>query len=107
MAGRVRLDVWLADHGRFESRERARRAVMQGVVWVDGQRVDKPGSPVGPEAEVEVRGPSEPFVSRGGRKLAAALDAFGVDPRGWICMVVGASTGGFTDCLLKRGARRV
>lgn len=107
MAERTRLDLVLVDRGYFDSREQARRAVMAGLVDVDGRRVDKPGSPVGIHAAVTVRGSAEPFVSRGGRKLAAALDAFGVDARDRVALDVGASTGGFTDCLLQRGARRV
>jgi 23S rRNA (cytidine1920-2'-O)/16S rRNA (cytidine1409-2'-O)-methyltransferase len=103
----LRLDQLLVERGLFTSREKARRAVMAGVVEVEGRRVDKPGSAVGEGARVEVQGPREPFVSRAGRKLAAALDHFGVDPRGWVCLDVGASTGGFTDCLLQRGAARV
>ena len=104
---RARLDQLLVDRGLFESRERARRAVMAGSVTVDGVPVDKPGTSVPDAAKLEVIGPKEPFVSRGGRKLAAALDHFGIDPAGWICLDVGASTGGFTDCLLQRGAERV
>lgn len=104
---RTRLDVWLAEAGHFDSRERARRAVMQGVVWVDGRRVDKPGTPMPADAEVEIRADTEPFVSRAGGKLAAALEAFEVDPAGWVCVDVGASTGGFTDCLLQAGAAKV
>jgi 23S rRNA (cytidine1920-2'-O)/16S rRNA (cytidine1409-2'-O)-methyltransferase len=103
----LRLDQLLVERGLFSSREQARRAVMAGVVEVEGRRVDKPGSAVGDGARVEVQGPREPFVSRAGRKLAAALEHFGVDPRGWVCLDVGASTGGFTDCLLQRGAARV
>jgi 23S rRNA (cytidine1920-2'-O)/16S rRNA (cytidine1409-2'-O)-methyltransferase len=103
----VRLDQLLVEQGQFESREKARRAVMAGLVSVDGARVDKPGSPVRAGAQVAVAGPAEPFVSRAGRKLAAGLDAFGVDPAGLSCLDVGASTGGFTDCLLQRGAARV
>lgn len=80
---------------------------MAGLVEVDGRRVDKPGSQVADGAEVAVEGPAEPFVSRAGRKLAAALDHFGIDPAGRVCLDVGASTGGFTDCLLQRGAARV
>jgi 23S rRNA (cytidine1920-2'-O)/16S rRNA (cytidine1409-2'-O)-methyltransferase len=80
---------------------------MAGTVEVDGRRVDKPGTPVAGEARVAVLAPKEPFVSRAGRKLAHALDVFGVDPAGRVCMDVGASTGGFTDCLLQRGAARV
>lgn len=102
-----RLDQRLFRDGAFPSREKARRAVMAGVVLVDGQRVDKPGRPVSEDASVSVLEPSEPFVSRGGRKLAAALDHFEIDPAGWVCLDVGASTGGFTDCLLSRGAGRV
>jgi len=85
---------------------------MAGLVEVGGQRVDKPGTAVVAAAEVVVEGPAEPFVSRAGRKLAGALDHFAadhpaLDPEGWTCLDVGASTGGFTDCLLQRGARRV
>ncbi len=102
-----RLDQALYRRGFFSSREKARRAVMAGVVEVDGRRVDKPGSAVAERAEIHVAEPAEPFVSRGGRKLSAALDHFGLDPAGWVCLDVGASTGGFTDCLLSRGAARV
>jgi 23S rRNA (cytidine1920-2'-O)/16S rRNA (cytidine1409-2'-O)-methyltransferase len=97
----------LVQRGLFSSREQARRAVMAGTVEVDGRRVDKPGTPVAESARLEVLAPKEPFVSRAGRKLAAALDHFGVDPAARVCLDVGASTGGFTDCLLQRGASRV
>lgn len=80
---------------------------MAGTVEVEGRRVDKPGTPVAGETRVAVLAPKEPFVSRAGRKLAYALDVFGVDPAGRVCLDVGASTGGFTDCLLQRGAARV
>lgn len=80
---------------------------MAGTVEVEGRRVDKPGTAVGEEARVQVLAPKEPFVSRAGRKLAHALDHFGVDPAGRVCLDAGASTGGFTDCLLQRGAARV
>ncbi len=80
---------------------------MAGTVSVDGRRVDKAGTAVAAGAQLSVLAPKEPFVSRAGRKLAAALDHFGVDPAGRICLDVGASTGGFTDCLLQRGAARV
>jgi len=102
-----RLDQLLQQRGVFPTRERARRAIMAGIVEVDGSRIDKPGRPVRANARVVVAGETEPFVSRGGRKLAAALDHFEIDPKGWVCADVGASTGGFTDCLLQRGARRV
>lgn len=107
----MRLDQLLVDRGLFPSREQARRAVMAGIVTVDGRRVDKPGTDVPVAARLEVQGPKEPFVSRAGRKLAHALDHFAphfdVDPAGKVCLDVGASTGGFTDCLLQRGAVRV
>ena len=80
---------------------------MAGAVEVDGRRVDKPGAQVADSAAVAVVERGEPYVSRGGRKLAAALDALGVDPSGKVCLDVGASTGGFTDCLLQRSAARV
>ena len=80
---------------------------MAGTVEVEGRRVDKPGTAVQEEARVQVLAPKEPFVSRAGRKLAHALDHFGVNPAGWVCLDTGASTGGFTDCLLQRGAVRV
>ena len=104
---RDRLDRLLARRGLFDSREQARRAIMAGRVRVAGRPVDKPGTPVSVTAELEVVGPRRRFVSRGGEKLEHALDHFGVDPRGRVCLDVGASTGGFTDCLLRRGASRV
>ena len=102
-----RLDQLLVDQGRYPSREKARRAVMAGLVWVDGRRVDKPGTQVSDGVELELRDTREPYVSRGGRKMVAALDHFGISPQGFACLDVGASTGGFTDCLLQRGAERV
>ncbi len=103
----MRLDQLLVERGLFTSREQARRAVMAGIVEVEGKRLDKPGTAVREEARVAVVAPKEPFVSRAGRKLAHALDHFGVDAAGRVCLDVGASTGGFTDCLLQRGAARV
>jgi 23S rRNA (cytidine1920-2'-O)/16S rRNA (cytidine1409-2'-O)-methyltransferase len=105
----LRLDQLLVQRGLFASREAARRAVMAGSVEVEGRRVDKPGTAVREEARIAVAA-REPFASRAGRKLAAALDhfaSFGVNPAGLVCLDVGASTGGFTDCLLQRGAVRV
>ena len=102
----MRLDQLLAARGLFASREQARRAVMAGEVRVAGQIVDKPGATVAEDATIEVTA-RPPFVSRGGLTLAAALDAFGVDVTDRVCLDVGASTGGFTDCLLQRGAARV
>jgi 23S rRNA (cytidine1920-2'-O)/16S rRNA (cytidine1409-2'-O)-methyltransferase len=78
--------------------------ILAGLVRVDGERVAQVGAQVGEDARIEVEGPDHPYVSRGGVKLAAALDAFGIDPTGRVCADVGASTGGFTDCLLQRGA---
>lgn len=103
----MRLDQLLVERGLFPSREQARRAVMAGTVEVEGKRVDKPGTAVRDEARLAVLAPKEPYVSRAGRKLAHALDHFGLDPAGRVCLDVGASTGGFTDCLLQRGAARV
>lgn len=105
--GKVRLDVLLVEKGLTESRERARTTIMSGIVFVDGQRVDKPGTSVSQDASVEVRGKTLEFVSRGGLKLEKALPHFGVSAEGKTCMDVGASTGGFTDVLLQGGARRV
>jgi 23S rRNA (cytidine1920-2'-O)/16S rRNA (cytidine1409-2'-O)-methyltransferase len=106
MAEKTRLDVLLADRGLAPSREAARRMIMAGEVRVDGDVRDKPGMRVALDVALEVRQPPR-FVSRGGEKLQGALDAFGVDVAGRICADVGASTGGFTDCLLQHGAARV
>ena len=102
-----RLDLLLVSRGLAGSREKAQAMILAGLVTVDGRRVDKAGAPIAADAEVHVAGPAHPYVSRGGVKLAAALDAFALDPTGLVCLDVGASTGGFTDCLLQRGARRV
>ncbi|HEY6051179.1 MAG TPA: TlyA family RNA methyltransferase [Thermoanaerobaculia bacterium] len=104
---RRRLDLLLVARGLAPTREKAQGMILAGQVEVDGRRIDKAGAPVGDDADVRVAGPEHPFVSRGGVKLAAALDAFSIDPGGLVCADVGASTGGFTDCLLQRGARRV
>jgi 23S rRNA (cytidine1920-2'-O)/16S rRNA (cytidine1409-2'-O)-methyltransferase len=107
---RVRLDQLIVDRGLAESRSRAQALLLGGRVRAgsgDAARLDrKPGDLVDPELVLEVAAP-DPYVSRGGHKLAAALDAFGVDPAGRVCLDAGASTGGFTDVLLQRGARRV
>ena len=102
-----RLDQRLTELGLAESREKAKATIMSGLVYVNGQRSDKPGTPVADEARIEVRGSACPWVSRGGFKLAKALGAFGIDPAGYVCVDCGASTGGFTDVLLKNGAARV
>jgi 23S rRNA (cytidine1920-2'-O)/16S rRNA (cytidine1409-2'-O)-methyltransferase len=101
-----RLDLLLVEQGLADSRQQAQRLIMAGQVTVGNRVVDKPGTRVADDAHVSVRG-GLPYVSRGGLKLAAALDAFGLDVRGLIVADVGASTGGFTDCLLQRGAERV
>jgi len=106
MSERERLDVLLVARGLVASREMARRLIMAGEVTVGGRLVDKPGTKVPREAAIELRALPR-FVSRGGEKLAAALEAFPVPVAGAVCADVGASTGGFTDCLLQRGAARV
>ncbi len=102
-----RLDVALVARGLAPTREKAQALILAGLVEVDGRRADKAGAAVDADARLEVAGPPHPYVSRGGVKLAAALDHFGIDPSGFVCLDVGASTGGFTDCLLQRGAARV
>src|SRR5215471_939475 len=104
---KTRLDILLVSRGLAPSREKAQAMILAGLVEVDGRRVDKAGTAVDVDAPVRVSGPPHPYVSRGGVKLAAALDAFSIDPSGLVCLDVGASTGGFTDCLLQRGARKV
>jgi 23S rRNA (cytidine1920-2'-O)/16S rRNA (cytidine1409-2'-O)-methyltransferase len=103
----VRLDRLLVERGLAPSRERAQRLVMAGDVIVDDHVVSKPGTEVDDAAVVRLRAAPSPYASRGGEKLAGALDAFGVDPSGRVVVDVGASTGGFTDVGLRRGARRV
>ncbi len=104
---KVRLDQLVFDLGLTESRERAKTTIMSGLVFVDGQRADKPGMQVSPDVSIEVKGAALPYVSRGGFKLEKALKAFPVDPTGKVCIDCGASTGGFTDVLLKNGAGKV
>ena len=104
---KIRLDQLVFDLGLTESRERAKTTIMSGLVFVNGQRVDKPGTAVDPEAKIELHGEALPFVSRGGFKLDKALKVFPVDPAGKICLDCGASTGGFTDVLLQHGAKKV
>ncbi len=104
---RERLDKLLVERGDVSSREQARGLVMAGAVRVAGRVIDKPGTLVPDDAAIAVERPKTAFVSRGGVKLDAALDRFGVDFRGTIVLDVGASSGGFTDCVLRRGAQRV
>ena len=105
-APKQRLDTLLVARGSFESREKAQRAIMAGEVIVGDHRVDKPGTQVPEDASITVKGGLR-YVGRGGLKLEAALAAFAIDPSGAVCLDVGASTGGFTDCLLQHGAARV
>ena len=107
LANKERLDLLLVQRNLIESREKAKAVIMSGDVFVAGQRVDKAGTMVDKEAEIEVRGNVCPYVSRGGLKLEKALRDFGVDPTGYVCSDSGASTGGFTDCLLQKGAKKV
>jgi 23S rRNA (cytidine1920-2'-O)/16S rRNA (cytidine1409-2'-O)-methyltransferase len=104
---KTRLDIALVERGLAASRERARAIIMAGRVSVDGRIVSKAGTPVPDGASLEIATPDHPYVSRGGVKLAHALDEFGIDPSGKRALDVGASTGGFTDVLLQRGAVRV
>jgi 23S rRNA (cytidine1920-2'-O)/16S rRNA (cytidine1409-2'-O)-methyltransferase len=107
MADKRRIDTLLVERGLAESRARAQALVLAGLVWSEGQRLDKPGASLAAGTPLEVRGRDHPWVSRGGVKLAHALDHFAVDPAGAVALDIGASTGGFTDVLLTRGARRV
>ena len=102
-----RLDVLLQNKGLAESRTKAQAIIMEGLVFVAGQRVDKPGTPIDPTAEIEVRGKLCPYVSRGGLKLEKAMKTFPITLTDKICADIGASTGGFTDCMLQNGAEKV
>ena len=102
-----RLDVLLMEQGYADSRTKAQAIIMSGMVYADGQKADKPGTAYEETVTLEVRGASCPYVSRGGLKLEKALRDFGVDPTGFVCSDSGASTGGFTDCLLQQGASKV
>jgi len=104
---KVRLDRRLVASGLVGTRERARALILEGRVEVSGRRLEKPGAWVGPEEPVALSQPDHPYVSRGGVKLEGAIRAFGVDPEGKVALDVGASTGGFTHCLLLNGARKV
>ena len=104
---RDRLDKLLVDRGLIQSRERARSIILEGRVLVDGMPAAKAGTMVSPDAKVQLKGEDIPYVSRGGLKLEAAVDSFGISLEGKVAMDVGASTGGFTDLMLKRGAGRV
>ncbi len=104
---KMRIDKLLVEMGLALSREKAKAMILAGSVIVNDQRIDKPGTEVGPEDTVRIRGEKHPYVSRGGQKLEKALDEFGVEITDKIALDIGASTGGFTDCLLRRGAQKV
>jgi 23S rRNA (cytidine1920-2'-O)/16S rRNA (cytidine1409-2'-O)-methyltransferase len=106
-AGKSRIDLLLVDRNLVSSRERARALILAGRVLVNEQKVDKPGAAVASDATIRLLGEDMPYVSRGGIKLQTALDHWHIDVRGRACLDIGASTGGFTDCLLQRGAAHV
>ena len=107
MKPRIRIDRLLIERGLAESRQKAQAFVMAGQVLADEQKITKPGQQVAPEAEVRILGPAPQYVSRAGVKLEAALAKFQLDIRDKVCLDIGASTGGFTDCLLQHGAAKV
>lgn len=107
MKTKKRLDVLLTEQGYADTRSKAQAIIMAGLVYVDGQKADKPGISYEEHVSIEVRGETCPYVSRGGLKLEKALRDFGVKPEGYVCSDSGASTGGFTDCLLQQGAKKV
>ena len=104
---KIRVDQYLVQHGMIQSRERAKALIMAGVVFVNEQKVDKAGEMIKEDAKVEVRGHDIGYVSRGGLKLEKAMQCFPLTPNGKVCMDIGASTGGFTDCMLQNGAVKV
>lgn len=104
---RKRLDVLLVEQMYADTRSKAQAIIMAGQVYVNGQKADKPGTSYEETVQIEVRGVTCPYVSRGGLKLEKALRDFGVKPEGFVCSDSGASTGGFTDCLLQQGAKKV
>jgi 23S rRNA (cytidine1920-2'-O)/16S rRNA (cytidine1409-2'-O)-methyltransferase len=106
VASKARLDKIIKERRLIRSRSRAQRMIEAGRVKVNGQIIDRPGHPIDPESEIEILG-YEAYVSRGGEKLEAALEQFRVEAKGCVCLDVGASTGGFTDCLLQHGAAKV
>src|SRR5467141_3661062 len=106
-AGRKRLDLLLVERGCAESPQKAMAMILAGEVQVDGQRTEKSGMPVSQDARIEIVSRRQKFVSRGGMKLAGALEDFAIEPAGCVCLDVGSSNGGFTDCLLQQGAEGV
>ena len=107
MSNKTRLDVLLVERGLEQTRQRAQAMIMSGLVFVDGQRVDKAGTAVPNDAQIEVRGNTLRYVSRGGLKLEKAMTTFGLKLDGCVCADIGASTGGFTDCMLQNGATKL
>ena len=107
MSAKQRLDVALVERGLAETRQKAQATIMSGIVYVNDQKVDKAGFAVAPEANIEVRGSTLRYVSRGGLKLEKAMREFGLTLSGCVCADIGASTGGFTDCMLQNGATKV
>ncbi|SHH08684.1 TlyA family RNA methyltransferase [Tepidibacter thalassicus] len=102
-----RIDILLVEQGYFESRERAKKAIMAGLVFIDGQRCDKAGTSVKEDCKIQVKGNPIPYVSRGGLKLEKSIKNFGIDLENKVCLDIGASTGGFTDCMLQNKAKKV
>ncbi len=107
MAKKKRLDLMVVERGLAASRQRAKSLIMTGRILVNHRPHDKPGTLISPDDEILLKGEDLPYVSRGGLKLKAALENFSIDPHDLVCLDAGASTGGFTDCLLQHGARRV
>lgn len=104
---KIRIDMHITELGLFDSREKAKRAIMAGIVLVNGQVVDKPGMDIPEDAEITLKENPNKYVSRGGLKLEKAMNEYGISLEGKTCMDIGASTGGFTDCMLKNGAAKV
>lgn len=102
-----RLDILLVEKGIFQSRERAKASIMAGEIFVNGQRIDKCGQKIKKSSNIEFKGEKLPFVSRGGLKLQKAVKEFNIDLKGKVCLDIGASTGGFTDCMLQNGVKKV
>ncbi len=107
MSDKIRLDTAVFEAGLADSREKAKAMIMEGIVFVNNQKEDKPGTQIRSDAKIEIRGEKLPFASRGGLKLDKAVKVFGIDLKDKICMDVGASHGGFTDCMLQNGASKV
>lgn len=107
MSNKTRLDVLLTERGLLDSRQKAQATIMSGIVFVDGKRIDKAGTMVSNDANIEIRGTTLKYVSRGGLKLEKAMQTFPLHLEGKVCADIGASTGGFTDCMLQNGAKKV